>query len=740
MPAEILESIFVKRERLVSDAVKQVRASALSPTKSHLLFVGPRGIGKTHLLSLIYHRVKAMDDVREHLAVAWLHEDEGGIASFLDLLLAILTALCEDDPALKPRLSAIRERLYDSKNAEQEAKSFLREIVAERTLLLMAENLDDLFTGLGDMGQKKLRSFLQETRIVTTVVTAQSLFGGISRHASPFYGFFQVEHLTELTSDEARGLLVKIAKQEENGDLVSFLETPAGLARIRAVNYLVSGNPRLYVIFSELLTRQSLDELVPPFLDLLDNLTPYYQSKMRLLSPQQRKIAEYLTSNGGATAVKEIARRTFIAAPTVAAQLKELRQKGYVRSYKIGRESLYEIKEPLMRLCLDVKKQRGEPIKLLVELLRLWYPREELEKQLDALPADVPFSRDYLREALRQQAQDVFLSSENFREMSKGRATKNRLDSSASVNVSRNLMSKGIDFIESDQYEQALDMFEQALMSDGINGSLWWWKGATLQDLARYEEALEAFDQALKVEPEDAWSWRLKGVALRDLARYEEALEALDQALKIEPEDAWSWLWKGVALSDMGRNEDVPATFARALAFSQDDKDARDIFLNFITRLNRWEERIAILDATLPTFRGRQEEVVPSTVTLIQKLLIGEHSRWSEHIAAMTSVYRNHDCSAVLGQAIVQTIPALADSFLNAEGRQHWYEIWRAEAGNIPEFKLPLRLLDAAIRYLGSGNPPDARILLELPVEERNLLKPLLNVEKGVLDEPEEEE
>lgn len=42
--------------------------------------------------------------------------------------------------------------------------------------------------------------------------------------------------------------------------------------------------------------------------------------------------------------------------------------------------------------------------------------------------------------------------------------------------------------------------------------------------------------------------------------------------------------------------------------------------------------------------------------------------------------------------------------------------------------RLPLRLMDAAIRYHDSGEPPDPRILLKLPVEERGILEALLGL------------
>ena len=47
MGADVLEEIFVQRERLAARTVRQVRDGALSGPPAHVLFVGPRGIGKT---------------------------------------------------------------------------------------------------------------------------------------------------------------------------------------------------------------------------------------------------------------------------------------------------------------------------------------------------------------------------------------------------------------------------------------------------------------------------------------------------------------------------------------------------------------------------------------------------------------------------------------------------------------------------------------------------------------------
>ena len=109
----------------------------------------------------------------------------------------------------------------------------------------------------------------------------------------------------------------------------------------------------------------------------LDELTPYYQARMKELPGQQRKIAEYLVHYRGAATVKAIAKACFITQQVCSSQLKQLKDKRYVRSIEKGRESYYELCEPLMRLCMEVKKQQGETVSLFVEIVRIYHSQSD---------------------------------------------------------------------------------------------------------------------------------------------------------------------------------------------------------------------------------------------------------------------------------------------------------------------------------------------------------------------------
>ncbi len=225
--SETLNATFVQRQAMLDDVLEHVRESALTGNKHHLLLIGPRGIGKTHFVTMVHHRAIKDAQLRDRLRIAWLNENETG-TTFLDLLLRILRALCAAYPQEFPPEDL--ETIYGSTadEARRAASQLLLDRLAGRTLLVIVENLDALFFGLGDEGQKRWRAFLQEHSAMVVLATAQKLFEGISRRTGPFFGFFQIDHLQPLSLDEAVELLAKIARNAGDETLTAYLQTPEG--------------------------------------------------------------------------------------------------------------------------------------------------------------------------------------------------------------------------------------------------------------------------------------------------------------------------------------------------------------------------------------------------------------------------------------------------------------------------------------------------------------------------------
>ena len=53
----------------------------------------------------------------------------------------------------------------------------------------------------------------------------------------------------------------------------------------------------------------------------------------------------------------------------------------------------------------------------------------------------------------------------------------------------------------------------------------------------RYDDALNLFQKAILLNQNDPDLWNLKGIALRSLGRYNEAIECFNKSLEIDPRD-----------------------------------------------------------------------------------------------------------------------------------------------------------------------------------------------------------
>lgn len=560
MSAELLERTFVQREGLAERLTQLFEESALTDSKHHVLLVGPRGIGKSHLVSLVYHRLLNKAELKDRLVIAYLREDEWGVTSFLDLVVRILREL--NVP--------IRElQSLSPEGAEERAWKVLRELVQGKTLLVILENLDTILRSLGEEGPRKWRSCIQNSRLWSVLATTPSLSEDISDHASPFYGFFEIQPLGGLSVQDAVTLLQRLAECQGRRDIAEYVSSPAGRARVRAVQHLANGNHRIFVIFYEFLAHDKEADLVEPVLKTIDYLTPYYQSQMKELSPQQRKLVEFLCRFRRPANVKTIASACFVSHQTAASQLKQLLESRYLRVTRIGRESYYELNEPLLRICIEAKSHSGEPVKLLVEFLRYWFARQELEQKLTAIEADVP-ERAYFIAALREYGDvegHVHLSPDVRRlcqELSraqfsgdKTRVVSTALELAQVSKIAEDWIHYTKAVSHSGDSRGAMETLQGAVREHPDNVEALLGLSRIYDMTARTQEALSLIERVLTVNPRMALAWVDKGDMLRRLRKEGEALEAYAHASDLAPDWYVPARERARLLSRMGKHAEV---------------------------------------------------------------------------------------------------------------------------------------------------------------------------------------
>jgi len=65
------------------------------------------------------------------------------------------------------------------------------------------------------------------------------------------------------------------------------------------------------------------------------------------------------------------------------------------------------------------------------------------------------------------------------------------------------LVKMGKKQLEDGQYDDALNLFQKAILLNQNDPDLWNLKGITLRSLGRYNEAIECFNKSLEIDPRD---------------------------------------------------------------------------------------------------------------------------------------------------------------------------------------------------------------------------------------------
>jgi tetratricopeptide (TPR) repeat protein len=754
MSAAELEQIFVQREPLAQQLLDDIITSVTTPAKHFNLLIGARGMGKTHLLALVYYRLLAAgadtEGLADKMAIAWLREEERGVADWLDLVFRILRSLGEAESTAQ--LAAQQLQQMPVPDARSRATAILLEVLQGRTLVLLVENLDKLFGGLKKTGQQVLRSFLQEQGCCTILATTPAIFPAVQERSAPFFGFFYPIHLLGLTVAEAVEMVQKIATLRGQEDLARFLLTEDGRSRVRAVHHLAGGNARIYMLFSQFITKVEMDELVQSFMKMLDDLMPYYQGLVDSLPSQQQKIIDFLVDyEGRPMMVKEIAQGCFLEAGTAGGQLRYLRESCYVQAVADGRESRYELREVLMRLCLQVKKERGRWVEIFVQFLRIWVPLADRPAWLQELLGKSKLLTDeYLKLALNSQEDPVFMScqrdlmaalqaknsqeiqevlaellanqrlakkehsdlqkllnaqeysrlGQRMQEIFMGDSSDDQGQSSEQSEVAAKTLSfviRGLSHLSKGKYEEVIADCDKALETNQNNDREWHERGFALSKLGRYEEAINSFDKALEINPRQDHIWHDRGFTLSNLGRYEEAITSCNKALKINPSRYITWHRKAMTQFVMGNYEIALESW-------------REFFQVFQAQDNRPYDVVRIIqrfiDVLIPRFTI---EPVPA---MLDRLI---------------ALYREHHLLPELNAALTNTLGLLLPDTISDTTATAWLDLWHSRFSNEPELQIALQFMEVTVAY---KKQPSRRhhLWLRLPQEQRPILDRILGL------------
>ncbi len=337
-----LEEAFVVRSAELEILARLVRAN-VGEVNQHALVIGSRGMGKTMLMRRLALLTRADEDLcgRWYPIVAPEEIYDAGTEG--EIWLAVLKQLADqlrEEGGDFDRWHGRYESLLKERNEERlRARTLgaLTEYAHENgcRLLVLIENLQML---LGEQFAKDadwdLRKTLLNRSEIMLVLTATARFEHIESARFAAFELFRELELRPLGSAECRRLWLSVSGQDLNDQ------------RIRPMEILTGGNPRLLAILASFAPERPLHELIDNLAELIDDHTPFLKSNIDALPPQERRVFVNLAKLWEPSTARRVGDRCRITSSTASAVLKSLVHRGaVVERGKEGRGKLYQVAE-----------------------------------------------------------------------------------------------------------------------------------------------------------------------------------------------------------------------------------------------------------------------------------------------------------------------------------------------------------------------------------------------------------
>ena len=350
MPGAEIEALHVGRAGLLGSVVERMRSLIASGGTMHVIFVGRRGMGKTHMLQMV------MRGLGDEIVPAVLAQEEYSVYTVDAFFARVLESIGDG---------------YDGPEAAYRARDVLKRLRREgRPVVVFAENLQALFAQMEpDLGE--LRAVMQEDESFFMVGSALAPFGQVTSMSAPFYNFFEIRGLDGL-------------EPAEIGELVGRRSGPDGAPPVcglslEGLRALTGGNPRLVHALCDETDRNPGADLEDCLAALLDSMTPEYQGMARAMPAEVRKIFDAMALADCPLTPTEIAHKIGTKNAIAAAQINRMKNGGLVEPVKFGKkkETRYQITERMYPMWRELRRSgRSAKLRAFADLLKAWYSEE----------------------------------------------------------------------------------------------------------------------------------------------------------------------------------------------------------------------------------------------------------------------------------------------------------------------------------------------------------------------------
>ena len=581
---ELVESFVVRHAEL--NLIVQIIRENVTGSNQHVLIIGPCGIGKTMLVLRAVEEVRREKDLNERWYPLVFAEESYEVSTPGEFWLEALFHLGQKTG------ETCWKQTYRELSSEQNEERLEERALAQlmdfadnqgKRILLVVENLNMLVgEQISDSDAWKLRHTLLHEPRVMLLATATSRFEEIDNTDKAMFELFKLYNLKPLEEDECRILWTWITGKEPTDE------------RVRPLQILTGGSPRLLVIVSTFAARMSLKELMDDLMQLVDDHTEYFRNNLRNLPPVERKVYVALAELWDPATAREVADVARLNVNKTSSLLRRLMERGAViLADGRKRTKLYQVAERMYNIYY-LMRRRGAPsgrIKAFVNFMVSFYGQEELVKLTQRIAEEAcklkpEFRKDHfwayeemlkststqsMREKLIKAApQDFFKMTDipaSIKKLVEPEKPKDLREAEADEDLLK-LLKQTEDLKKEGKLEEAERVYREAIKIAPQSAKAWTKLGDFLCDnLKKYEEAEEAFRKAIKLDEKYAMAWASLGFLLHaNLERYEEAEQACRKAIELDEKYAFAWASLGVLFHDkFERYDEAEQAYRKAI-------------------------------------------------------------------------------------------------------------------------------------------------------------------------------